>query len=58
MRVGSPLIAATVALVDPTLTMILPKAITAYTSIDALVHAVEACTGRADFFLHVPKRLR
>jgi len=44
MSVGSPLIAATVALVDPMLTMSLPKAITAYTGIDALVHAIEGYT--------------
>jgi len=44
MSVGSPLCAATVALVDPELTVGLPAGITAYTGIDALTHAVEGYT--------------
>lgn len=44
MSVGSPLIAAKVALVDPLLTVTLPKDITAFTGIDALVHAIEGYT--------------
>lgn len=44
MSVGSPLCAASVALVDPELTLGLPAAITAYTGVDALTHAVEGYT--------------
>lgn len=44
MSVGSPLCAATVALVDPELTLGLPAAVTAYTGVDALTHAVEGYT--------------
>lgn len=44
MSVGSPLCAATVALVDPELTVGLPAGITAYTGVDALTHAVEGFT--------------
>ena len=44
MSVGSPLCAATVALVDPELTVGLPASVTAYTGVDALTHAVEGYT--------------
>ena len=44
MSIGSPLMAAKVALVDPMLTLTLPKEITAFTGIDALVHAIEGYT--------------
>jgi alcohol dehydrogenase len=44
MSIGSPLMAAKVALVDPMLTLTLPKDITAFTGIDALVHAIEGYT--------------
>ncbi len=44
MSVGSPLCAATVALVDPELTLGLPATVTAYTGVDALTHAVEGFT--------------
>jgi alcohol dehydrogenase len=44
MSVGSPLCAASVALVDPELTTGLPATITAYTGVDALTHAVEGFT--------------
>jgi alcohol dehydrogenase len=44
MSVGSPLLAATVALVDPLLTVGLPATITASTGMDALSHAVEGYT--------------
>ncbi len=44
MSVGSPLCAATVALVDPELTLGLPAAVTAYTGVDALTHALEGYT--------------
>ncbi len=42
--VGSPLIAPTVALVDPELTVDLPPWLTASTGIDALTHAIESYT--------------
>ena len=45
--IGSPLMAAKVALVDPVLTLNLPPAITAATGVDALTHAVEAYTCKA-----------
>lgn len=44
MSVGSPLIAARVALVDPQLTVGLPAILTAATGMDALTHAVEGLT--------------
>ena len=44
MDLGSPLIAATVALVDPLLTAGLPPALTASTGMDALAHAIEGYT--------------
>jgi alcohol dehydrogenase len=44
MSIGSPLMAARIALVDPMLTLTLPANITAFTGIDALVHAIEGYT--------------
>jgi alcohol dehydrogenase class IV len=44
MSIGSPLMAARIALVDPMLTVTLPPNITAFTGIDALVHAIEGYT--------------
>lgn len=44
MSVGSPLIAARVALVDPELTAGLPSVLTASTGMDALTHAIEGYT--------------
>jgi len=44
MSIGSPLMAARVALVDPELTVTLPPNLTAYTGLDALVHAIEGYT--------------
>jgi alcohol dehydrogenase len=44
MSIGSPLIAPRIAIVDPMLTLTLPKEITAFTGIDALVHSIEAYT--------------
>ena len=42
----SPYLFADVALLDPALTLGLPAAVTAATGIDAMVHAIEAFTGR------------
>src|SRR5699024_773695 len=42
--IGSPLMAPKVSVVDPTLTLGLPPAITASTGVDALTHAIEAYT--------------
>ena len=44
MSVASPLIAARVALLDPELTLSLPRRLTASTGMDALSHSVEAYT--------------
>ncbi len=44
MSIGSPMIAPSVALVDPDMTMGLPAKITAATGMDALTHAIEAYT--------------
>ena len=44
MSVASPMIAARVALLDPELTLTLPKRLTASTGMDALSHSVEAYT--------------
>ncbi len=41
MSIGSPMIAPSVALVDPDMTMGLPAKITAATGMDALTHAIE-----------------
>lgn len=47
MSVASPLIAARVALLDPELTLSLPRRLTASTGMDALSHSLEAYTAAA-----------
>ena len=44
LGLGGPLMTARVALVDPVLTRTMPPAVTTFTGLDALTHAVEAYT--------------
>lgn len=60
--VGSPLMAPSVALVDPGLTLCLPAWLTASTGVDVLTHAIESYTARVaqpitDYFAMAAIRL-
>jgi alcohol dehydrogenase class IV len=46
LGISSPFLVPAVALVDPEFTLATPAAVTAYSGIDALVHAVESYTAR------------
>jgi len=53
----SPYLFARTALLDPLLTLGLPPRVTAYTGLDALVHAIESYTGRQATYLTEPLAL-